>query len=239
MPAWRRRAIERHRRWRRRHPRASLHAGALVLAWATAGGLVSGHRFMSTWENNPAPAYFANLGHDLREARRAGRPVYVLDQALPDTVMMATFGGQRMLSHVGRVFGDAAPVVGTWSPSLSVVKPDGHVVRGTVRGPSAVPRRGLTCSLASDPRRGVRVTLPNPPPAWVWKIEISYSASRATHAVVRYGSAPPVPVRLEPGLGRLYVATSGGGPDVTVANLDPGAVVCLGKVVVGNPAPAA
>jgi hypothetical protein len=60
------------------------------------------------------------------------------------------------------------------------------------------------------------------------------SSDHVTKAAVRYGSAPAVPVRLEPGLRRLYVATSGAGPDVRVTDLDPGAVVCLGRVVVGN-----
>jgi hypothetical protein len=210
-------------------------AGAVVLVAATVGGIVSADRFMSTWRNNPTQPYLTNLRDDLRAAER---PVRLFDQPLPDTLMLATFGDQRMLSHVGRVFGDAAPVISTWTPALTVVRPDGHLVPGEVRGPGAVPAGGLVCSDPADHRRGVAVTLPDPPPNWIWKLEIGYSSSHVSKAVVRYGSAPPVPVRLEPGLRRLYVATSGAGPDVRVTDLDPGAVVCLGRVVVGNPVPA-
>jgi hypothetical protein len=138
-------------------------------------------------------------------------------------------GAAAAPASVGRVFGDAAPVVATWTPALTVVRPDRHLARGEVRGPSAVPAGGLVCSSPSDPRRGVAVTLPDPPPNWVWKVEISYSSDHVTKAAVRYGSAPAVPVRLEPGLRRLYVATSGAGPDVRVTDLDPGAVAREGR----------
>jgi hypothetical protein len=68
-------------------------------------------------------------------------------------------------------------------------------------------------------------------------VQITYSADRDTAARVAYGNGEPVPVRLRKGLNVVYVAATGAGPAVSVTDLNPGSVVCISRVVVGNPVP--
>jgi hypothetical protein len=206
------------------------------MALVTVGGLVSSEQFMKTWETNPAPLYFASLETGLKNPAYP-KPVFMFDQEVPPLIMQPTFGARRMFSHVTKVYGDDAPVFGWWSPRFLVADKDGKLFPGRVDGPAAVPPRGLACSRESDPAKGVTVVMPTPPPQWDWKVEITYSADQDTAARVAYGSGEPVPVRLRKGLNKVVVAASGAGPGVSVTDLGPGTVLCIGKVVVGNPAP--
>jgi hypothetical protein len=156
---------------------------------------------------------------------------------VPPLIMTPTFESERMLSHVTKVFGDDAPVFGWWSPRFLVADDQGRLLPGTVLGPQATPPNGLACSRPQDPERGVSVTLPQPPPDWEWKIQVTYSADRDTAARITYGEGPPVPVRLRKGLNVVVAAARGAGPAVSVTGLGPDAVVCIGKVVVGNAIP--
>jgi hypothetical protein len=234
---WRLRAIGGAQEWSSEHRSWPLMGGVLVIALATVGGLVSSEQFMKTWERNPAPRYFANVEAGLRDPSRP-KPLFMFDQPVPPLIMQPTFESDRMLSHVLKVYGDEAPVFGWWSPRFLVADDEGRLRPGRIAGPSATPPGSLACSAPTDPARGVSVTMPSPPPQWDWKVEITYSAMRDTPARVGYGSGPKVPVQLRKGLNVVVVAASGAGPAVTVTDLAQGAVVCVGKVAVGNPAPA-
>jgi hypothetical protein len=233
---WRLRAIGRARDWSSEHRSWPLMGGVLVIALVTVGGLVSSEQFMKTWEQNPAPRYFANVEAGLRDPSRP-KPVFMFDQAVPPLVMAPTFESGRMFSHVLKVYGDEAPVFGWWAPRFLVADGEGRLRPGRIAGPSATPPGSLACSAPTDPARGVSVVMPNPPPQWDWKVEITYSAMRDTPARVGYGSGPKVPVQLRKGLNVVVVAASGAGPAVSLTDLAQGAVVCVGKVAVGNPEP--
>ena len=230
------RAVYGVRVWSAGHRGWVLASGATVMALVTVGGLVSSEQFMKTWETNPAPRYFANVEAGLSDGSRP-KPVFMFDQPLPQLIMQATFGPARMLSNVLTVYGDDAPVFGEWSPRFLVADDQGRLHPGKVDGPAATPPGGLVCSRPADPSGGVALVMPSAPPEWSWKIEITYSASRDTPARVAYGEGPTVPVQLRKGLNVVVVAASGAGPEVSVTELEGGAVVCIGKVIVGNPIP--
>ena len=234
---WRLRAIRRAQDWSSEHRSWPLMGGALVIALATVGGLVSSEQYLKTWELNPAPQYFTNLEAGLRDPSRP-KPVFMFDQPMPPLIMAPTFESDRMFSHVLKVYGDEAPVFGWWSPRFLVADGEGRLRPGRIAGPTATPPGNLACSTPDAPDRGVSVVMPNPPPEWDWKVEITYSAQRDTPARIGYGTGPKVPVQLRRGLNVVVVAASGAGPAVSVTDLAQGAVVCVGKVAVGNPEPA-
>ena len=234
---WRLRAIRGAQDWSSDHRSWPLMGGTLVIVVVTVGGLVSSEQFMKTWEGNPAPHYFANVEAGLRDPSRP-KPVFMFDQAVPALIMQPTFGDLRMFSHVLKVYGDEAPVFGWWAPRFLMADGEGRLRPGRIAGPTAVPPGNLACSSPAAPALGVSVVMPNPPPEWDWKVEITYSAQRDTPARIGYGSGPKVPVQLRKGLNVVVVAASGGGPAVSVTDLAEGAGVCIGKVAVGNPEPA-
>jgi hypothetical protein len=234
---WRRVLIWRWRTWSAAHRSWLLGGGALLVALVTVGGLLSSEQYLKTWEENPAPEYFANLETGLRDPSRP-KPVFMFDQQVPPLIMAPEFGSGRMFSHVLKVYGSDAPVFGWWSPRFLVADAEGKLHPGAVAGSTAVPPRSLVCSQEAQPAAGVSVTMPSPPPQWDWKVEITYSADQDTPARVAYGQGRPVPVQLRKGLNVVVVAASGAGPAVSLTDLGAGAVVCVGKVTVGNPVPA-
>jgi hypothetical protein len=228
--------IARAQAWQARRAPSLLLYGTLVMAMVTVGGVLSSEQYMKTWETNPAPKYFLNLEYGLADPSRP-HPLFMFDQEIPPLIMTPTFESERMLSHVMKVFGDDAPVFGWWSPRFLAADGEGKLHPGAVAGPAASPATGLACSDERAPAQGVSVTLPQAPPEWEWKIQITYSADQDTAARVRYGQGEPVPVRLRKGLNNVYVRANGAGPAVTVSDLAEGAVVCIGRVVVGNAVP--
>ena len=210
-----------------RHAGALLAAGTVFVLAVTTGGVISGERYMRAWTRNPGADYVTNLREDLA----ANGPVAMFDQSVPTAMMMATFGDGARLSRVTGPLPERPRFV-TWAPAVKVVDDEGHLRDAHVRGLTA-PGRPTVCGSGQVARR-----LPSAALRWSWKVEIVYTARRDTSAMVSLddgrGGARAVPVQLSAGMHRLYVAVVGGGNRVMLFRLEPGAVVCLGQVSVGQ-----
>jgi hypothetical protein len=215
-------------RWRGR----LLGAGTAFVLVVTGCGVVSGERFLRNSSLNPGADFFTNLRGDLAAAPE---PVAVFDQAVPNTMMMPAFGKGAMLSHVTKPLSERPRFV-TWAPAVKVVDDRGHLRDAKVSGVTA-PGTPVVCGGPRVVRR-----LPAAPIAWAWKAEIAYTANRETAALVTLDDGRPgaraVPVRLSAGVHKLYVSLVGGGNRFMLSGLQPGTVVCLGKVSVGRISPA-
>jgi hypothetical protein len=230
-----RRAERRRERSERFQARLARRRGAVAATAAiavvviTAGGVISGERFMTVWSKNPAEAYFGNLSADLRA--HSG-PVYLFgDEVVPDLIMTPTFLENRQIGRVTRAL-EVRPIVREAVPHFSVVDPSGHVHDGAIRG-TDVPIPRAICATATAP--GV-VQLPSAPGAGRWKLRLGYYTNRQTSARVAIGSNPPVEMRLERGLHEVYVSLlAGRSTQLRMDGVDAGASVCIGAVTVGFP----
>jgi hypothetical protein len=201
----------------------------------TICGVISGERYMQIWSRNPSEKYIANLRHDLDAAKGT---VTMFDQAVPTSMMMASFEEGARLSHVTKPLPNQPRFV-TWATTVKVADAEGKLRDGKVTGVTA-PGKQLVCNRG----RANTVTrkLPVSPIKWDWKVQIAYVANRETTAVVtvhdgRRPAAEAIPVKLTPGMRVLYVALLGGGDRVTVSGLQGGASVCLAQVSVGELVP--
>jgi hypothetical protein len=112
---------------------------------------------------------------------------------------------------------------------------DGHFVRMTVAGMrSPAPLPGLCGWTAKSGQ--IAVPLTEPAYAWTWAVRVGYLADRDTQATIVLGKDRQQ-VQLRKGLGEVYLHMVGGGNEVLVEDMKPGANVCVGDVQVGNPAP--
>jgi hypothetical protein len=212
-----------------------LSLGTVFVLVITTCGAISGERFMRTWSQNTTDEYLTNLRGDLDAAEG---PVTMFDQAVPTSMMMASFEHGAMLSHVTKPF-PKRPQFVTWAPAVKVVDPEGHVHDGKVRGVTA-PGKQSACNRGQA--TAVARRLPARPMKWVWKVQIAYMANRDTRALISLDDGKPgaetVPVRLTAGVHFVFVSLLGGGDRVVVSGLEPGAAVCLAEVSVGGIVPA-
>jgi hypothetical protein len=220
------------RAWLNRHRALTGATAALAILAITAGGIVSGEKFMDSWTKNPSQAYIETLQHDL--AAHDG-PVYLFpDGAVPDLVMVPTFEADRGFAHITQPM-SVRPVVRNAVPSFSLVDPRGHLIEGTVRGSKAV----IPTPVCATPTKAATVLLPASPAKGQWKLELGYFTNRQTSARVSVGPNPPVSMRLDRGLHDIYVnlPVAGGSPVIKVDGLDLGGSVCVGTATLGLAVP--
>jgi hypothetical protein len=112
---------------------------------------------------------------------------------------------------------------------------EGHFVPMTVVGMETPARPPGTCGWTSREGR-IAVPLNGSAYIWNWTVRVGYLASQDTPATIVLGDDRQK-VQLHKGLGEVYLPMTGGGKEVRVEGLEPGANVCVGDIQVGTPAP--
>lgn len=210
--------------WTNQRP-GILIAGALAVVLVTAGGLISGARFMTMWQTNPAETYVNHL----RDGLAQGTPVTLFDQRVPPHVMIPEFGKAAQLSWITRPL-DRRPRFVTSAADVQMVDDTGQIRPAKVEGVGSELNRPI-CG-----RRHVTVPLTSSVLAWAWIAQISYTSTNPTPAVVSLDTGT-ARIALEPGEHEIFAAIIGGGASVTVTGMDANARVCVSRVVIGNLAP--
>ena len=217
-----------------RRPGGSPAVLAVAAALAVAAcGAVSARGWDANWSSNPSRAYVTRLQRDLDVAAAFGATPVMLDQRLPEAIMIPAFGADGTLSNLTRPM-DHRPAFRDWTDRLTVVSGTGSLVPGRVAGARTALPVGAACAASG---RGTAVRLAGGSGVREVTIRLGYLASRDTGAVVGLG-AGRVRVRFTAGLHELFVRLVGGGGEVTVAGLAAGTAVCIGEVDAGTPVPA-
>jgi len=219
----------------RRLPRpVGVGVGSAAALMVVAVALHSLNGFATVATANPYRTFALTAQQSLTKLPASAQ---VYDQPLPVDVVGPLFGQYNLVSRF------LAPVATAkrrheMYTLKSYTNPyyltsDGHFVPMTVAGMrSPAPLPGL-CGWT--PQAGqIAVPLTDPVFAWTWSVRVGYLADRDTQATIVLGNDRQT-VQLNQGLGEVYLPMSGGGSEVLLEGLTPGANVCVGDIEVGNP----
>jgi len=217
--------------WIDRSPVGAGFAVAAVVTAVAVSSVVSGADLHSRWVNSPAEQYFTALRADLKAAKT--RPD-MFDAPVPTEVVNPLIAPSNQLSElVGSMPEDAR--FPTWTHAFVIPDETGHLKPGTVTGTQSRPGKTPDCGWFA-PGKPVDIPLEQAAYEWPWVIRIGYLSGPDTPADITFGGKT-VHVQLKKGLNDLFVKITGKGDTVRLSGLAPGANVCVGGLVVGNPVP--
>jgi hypothetical protein len=204
----------------------------VVTALVAVSGTVSTVRYVSWWgAQNDGESFMRTVESDMR----SHGVVDVADTAVPESVMSGLLDPDNRVSRLSSLLpGELDYPRG--SPGLAMVSDDGSLRQVEIDGGTASmpgPTEGCGWRVDED---GLTIPLTNSTIDWTWWLRIGYLASADSPVVVEAGGTT-VDAEVMTGLNDLYVKITGSFDSVRIDGLDPGAVMCVDAIEVGDPTP--
>jgi hypothetical protein len=217
-----------------RTTRRWIGSGASLMVVALALHSLSG--FAARVTTTPYRSFTLTTRQSLAELPASAQ---VYDQPLPVAVVGPLFGeynlASRFLAPVATAVRRKEMYTLKRYTNPYYLTKEGHFVPMTVVGVKSPARPPGTCGWTSQEGR-IAVPLNGSAYIWNWTVRVGYLASQDTPATIVLGDDRQK-VQLHKGLGEVYLPMTGGGKEVRVEGLEPGANVCVGDIQVGTPAP--
>jgi len=207
-------------------------AVVVITALVAVSGTVSTVRYVSWWsDQNVGAAYLRTLESEMA---RYGA-VDIADTSVPEDVMAGLLAPDNTVGRLSALLPGELyfPV---WSPSLATVADDGRLHQVEITGgTSSAPGPSSECGwrVGED---GRTIPLTSQTLDWTWWIKIGYLSSADSPVVIEAGDSA-VEAEVMTGLNDLYVKITGRFDSVRIDGLDPGVVMCVDTIEVGDPAP--
>jgi hypothetical protein len=209
-----------------------LTAVVVATALVALSGTISTVRYVSWWrDQNVGDSYMHTLASEMEKYGA----VDVADTPVPEDVMAGLLAPDNTVARLSKLLpGELSFPV--WSPALATVADDGtlretEITGGTDAEPGPVPDCGW--SVDED---GATIPLASPTYDWTWWIKIGYLSSADSPVTIEAGDSV-VDAEVMNGLNDLYVKITGSFDSVRIDGLDPGVVMCVDTIEVGDPAP--
>ena len=191
---------------------------------------ISTLRYDPLWRNTVAPAYFANVRHDIRSVDHR---LTIADAAIPGQVQPGLLFPANMTSYLFNGFSPRPRFLtrGEGASVLFIPDEQGHLRVADVEGFRNKPGREPGCGWRVGARaRTIPLQLTTLP--WLWTARIGYIASKDAQTTVTVGTVTSN-VTVEAGLHHLYVIGEGAIDEVAFSGLTAGSL-CTNDVVVGS-----
>lgn len=207
-------------------------AVVVVTALVAVSGTVSTVRYVNWWrDHNVGASFMETLASELEHHG----VVDAADTPVPDPVMSGLLDPDNRVSRLSRLLPGELSFP-EWSPALAVVAEDGTLREVEIDGGTAAapgPIEGCGWQVDED---GLTIPLTNQTLDWTWWVRIGYLANADSPVTVEAGTST-VDAEVMAGLHDLYVKISGSFDSLRIDGLDPGVVMCVDAVEVGDPKP--
>ena len=186
------------------------------------------------WHHDNASAQYM---HNLQEDLRSHGAVDLVDQQVRERVLSQLSAPRNTTRELAELVSDDVTFPAS-TPRLAVVADDGRLKKAQIE-------LGVAASPGPDPDCGWQVTddgatipLSGRAFEWRWWVRIGYLASADSPVTVAAGRTRSE-TSVQQGINSLYVRVDGTFTDVQLVGLDPGTVLCVDAVEVGQPIPGA
>jgi hypothetical protein len=170
----------------------------------------------------------------LRSLRAASGTSPVLDQLVPSWVVdPLIWPANRYSWFFAGVHG--IPPIGDITDRLRLLDDKGALVDAHVQGLSAPPGPVADCGYKVEPD-GAWIPISKVVIPWAQTVQLAYISKYDTFVDVTFTQGETRRVRLAPGLHDVFFWLSGGGTAIHIKPSNPGEVLCIGAVRVGQPA---
>jgi hypothetical protein len=202
-----------------------------------ASSLYSTATFLTSWRDDPAPAYLRNARAGLAAAH-ATSDAPLLDQEVDPLVLQRVAAPENLASHMFALLRDR-PEFASATTQLRMLDSSGRLVNARVTWVrTIVPGPMPQCGYFAQPDKPARLILDGPLLPADWTVELNYLANSDGSMTLSLTEGPDVKVPVHPGLNRVFARLPGAGDAITVRANTAALSLCLASGPVGFVAPA-